>query len=314
MIFHSSSSVFGLKSKLKKLQIPKIYYFHSPWQKEYEITQSGIRNKSFLNFFASLFRKWHESIYLQLSDGIVTLSESMRREMLVSHKNISGYPYKILPGAADQEVFYPSRNKVEKMNIRKSLGLSRDDIYIIVSRRLIDRTGIDILLEGFSLMLGKYSDSFKLKQPKLIITGRGNRESFYKELCCKLNLDKSVIFTGYVAENVLGDYYRASDLFIIPTKYLEGFGLATVEAMATGLPVIGTPVGGTEEILLQLDSKLLISSITPESIAEKIYFMLNENLSLWSKKTLNFYKEKYSWEKHSRCLRSFINEINNSHR
>ena len=312
LIFHSSSAVIGLKKFLTRLKIPKIYYFHSPWHKEYEVSVSGL-HKSLINIPASLIRKNHELTYLNVSDGVVTLSESMRNEMLLSHQKISIKPYRILPGAADLKVFYPPKDSNEKIAIRKQLHLDEDAKYIIVSRRLIERTGIDILLEGFRLMIDKYSPNYNFDNLKLIITGRGSSEAFFKQLARELQLEKYVVFTGYVLEEQLADYYRASDLFVIPTKFLEGFGLATVEAMASGLPVIGTAVGGTKEILTQLDEELLIKSISSDAIADKIYSMLNQDLSLWGKKTLQFYNDNFSWNKHSRGLRSFISEVNNFH-
>ena len=48
---------------------------------------------------------------------------------------------------------------------------------------------------------------------------------------------------GSVDDETLADWYRAADLFVLPTLAYEGFGLATIEALATGTPVLGTPVG-----------------------------------------------------------------------
>ena len=309
IIMHSSVSAIGLANLLKDLKIPKIYYFHSPWHKEYEIR---IRNfiAYTLNIPLSIVRKNHEDFYLNLADGFVTLSKYMRSEMLKYHKTISTKPYKILPGAADSELFYPPKDYSHKLVIRKKLNLSESKTYIIVSRRLIERTGIDLILKAFALMIKKYPD-YNFENLHLIITGRGNKEVFFKKLSKDLNLDSFVLFTGYLSEENLADFYRASDLFVMPSKSLEGFGLATVEAMASGIPVIGTAIGGTKEILIQLDEKLLIQSISSEAMAEKIYFMLNQDLSEWGKKTLKFYNETFSWNKHSKDLRSFISEINN---
>ena len=311
IVMHSSVSAIGLGKFLKHLNIPKIYYFHSPWHKEYEIC---IRNfiSYIFNIPLTFIRKNHEDAYLNIADGIITLSQYMHNEMIVYHKTISSKHYRILPGAADPELFYPPKDHLHKLAIRKELNLSESNTYIIVSRRLIERTGIDLILKAFDFMINKYPD-YNFENLKLIITGRGNKEEFFKKLSHDLKLDPFVLFTGYLSEDKLADFYRASDLFVIPSKSLEGFGLATVEAMASGLPVIGTAVGGTKEILMQLDEELLIQSITSEAIADKIYFMLNQDLSLWGKKTLKFYNENFSWNKHSRDLRSFISEINNFH-
>jgi len=61
-----------------------------------------------------------------------------------------------------------------------------------------------------------------------------------------------------------------ADLFVLPTLELEGFGLVTLEALASGVPVLGTPVGGTVEILKNLNPKLLFKDASSESRARLI--------------------------------------------
>ena len=71
------------------------------------------------------------------------------------------------------------------------------------------------------------------------------------------DLQDKVRLTGMIPRDVLPSYYRAADVFVLPTLSIEGFGLVTIEALATGLPVLGTPVGGTVEILKGVDESLL---------------------------------------------------------
>ena len=82
-------------------------------------------------------------------------------------------------------------------------------------------------------------------------------------------------------------YYAAADIFIMPTKFIEGFGIATVEALAAGLPVFGTPVGGTTEILESIDSTLIFKSTDSQAMAEKIeWFLKNPRANFTSKVSL----------------------------
>jgi glycosyltransferase involved in cell wall biosynthesis len=110
-------------------------------------------------------------------------------------------------------------------------------------------------------------------------------------------------------------YYQAADIFVLPTKELEGFGLVTLEALASGLPVLGTPVGGTKEILEKLDSSFLFSDSEPDSMADLIlekYHTIKESPQVWksvSNRCRKFVENNYSWEKNTDSIEKVFIEI-----
>ncbi len=85
-------------------------------------------------------------------------------------------------------------------------------------------------------------------------------------------------FPGYIPDAELPRYYQAADAFVLPTRELEGFGLITVEALASGTPVLATAIGATPEILRPLDPSLLFRAATPEAMAERLQAFV-ENLT-----------------------------------
>ena len=87
----------------------------------------------------------------------------------------------------------------------------------------------------------------------LAVVGGGLLTDELRRLSSQLGLDGRVRFVGRVAEDELLDWYRAADLFVLPTVAYEGFGMVTVEALASGTPVVGTPAGATPELLEPLD-------------------------------------------------------------
>jgi len=103
-----------------------------------------------------------------------------------------------------------------------------------------------------------------------------------------------------------------ADIFILPTIELEGFGLVTLEALASGLPVLGTPVGGTGEILGKMDDKYLFKDTKPESMAALIIETCQQfktNPQLWedvSSQCRAFVEANYSWEKNVKSLENLI--------
>ena len=70
-------------------------------------------------------------------------------------------------------------------------------------------------------------------------------------------------------------YYQAADLFVLPTEAMEGFGISTVEALSTNVPVVGTPAGATPEILSRIDERLLTRDTSHEAIADAVISWLS---------------------------------------
>ena len=125
-------------------------------------------------------------------------------------------------------------------------------------------------------------------------------------------------FAGFIPEDQLPHYYQMADIFMLPTKELEGFGLVTLEAMASGLPVVGTPVGGTNEILGKFDSSFLFKGTDADSMAELIvnkYHLIKNYPERWqeiSHRCRKFVESNYSWEKNIESFENSIVQINQS--
>ena len=113
------------------------------------------------------------------------------------------------------------------------------------------------------------------------------------------NLSGVIKLSGLVSREKLPLYFKVADLFVLPTTAIEGFGLVTAEAFASGLAVMGTPVGATMEILEKIDKNLIFDGTSPESLSNGLeYFFHNpkffSNLESKCRKTAEKY---YSWEK-----------------
>ena len=102
----------------------------------------------------------------------------------------------------------------------------------------------------------------------LAITGDGGQRESLERLARSLGIAERVRFLGRVSESELRALYAAADLYVLPTVAYEGFGMSTVEALASGTPVLGTAVGATPEILAPIDEALLVPQADAESLAE----------------------------------------------
>jgi glycosyltransferase involved in cell wall biosynthesis len=101
----------------------------------------------------------------------------------------------------------------------------------------------------------------------------------------KLNLQSEVKFTGYIPENEVTKYFLKTDLFIFPTRHIEGFSNVLFKAVAVGMPIVTTKVRAAVEYLKNRENCLFCNS-EPENIAEKI-IQLIENTALRSEMSKN---------------------------
>ncbi len=279
--FHHPLSALGVNLSRKAQEIPKVYTFHSSWPKEYEIKtgRTGI---------GSFMRKWVERRGLNSCQRIVVLSEYTKRQILSIHKT-SPRRIEFIPGGVDTERFGLPRDKEAS---KAELGISSDKSLVFTVRNLVPRMGLGDLIEAMGIVVKGKRDVV------LIIGGRGFLEEKLKRQVKDLGLESYIKFAGFIEEDRLPLHYQAADLFILPSRCLEGFGLVTLEALSCGTPVLGTPVGGTKEILGRLDKDLLFKDTKARSMAEKILFYLTfKDISVLSRRCRDFVSSNYSWNR-----------------
>ena len=241
-------------------------------------------------------RKHIERRALAASDRIVVLSRFTAEKL----REVYGVPIqqsRIIPGGADLVKFSPARSEEDRMAIRRRLGLPEDRFILLTVRNLVPRMGLDQLLYAMKHVVREHPEVL------LIIGGTGLLRAALTSLVEASGLESHVRFAGFIPEEGLADYYRMADLFALPTVELEGFGLITPEALACGLPVVGTPVGATREILGRFDKNFLFRDATAPSMSEKIIDMVGtfrDNPVLKKENAVrcrNFAERHYSWEK-----------------
>jgi len=267
---HNPFQMLGLQRV--HLGIPFVYTFHAPTPMEIEI--DARRGKyGFFAFFLSVAKpliRMAERQALCQASVILVHSQFMGGEMHRLYGNINPRKIAVVPLAVDT-VRFKSAN--DPKAIRKSLGLPEDRTILLTVRRLVARMGLENLIDAMKLMVKSHPEAL------LLIGGKGYLEKDLQERIRSQGLEHHVRLLGFIPEEKLPSYYQAADLFVLPTTELEGFGLATIEALSCGTPVIATPVGANPEVVGPLGNEFLCRDVTAEALAEQINWWLNRGIS-----------------------------------
>lgn len=173
------------------------------------------------------------------------------------------------PGV-DHTVFHPG----SKIAARRRLGLG-DGPRVLFVGRIQPLKGVDVAIEAFALVAAKTPGA------RLDIVGgpSGPNGGLEAELLVRrveeLSLTDRVRFRGPVPHHRLADWYRASDVLVVPSRS-ESFGLVAAEAQACGLPVVATRVGGLAELVEDGCSGLLVDGWDPAEHAAAILTVLTD--------------------------------------
>ena len=176
---------------------------------------------------------------------VLPVSEAMRTALAGL---APGARFRVVPNVVDDELFHPGS------------GAGGDGSRLLTAGLLGENgaKGVDYLLAALALLDG----------PRLEVVGDGPRRAEYEALARRLGLDGRVVFHGFRPKPELAELMRRADLFVLASRF-ENNPCVAIEAMASGLPVVATRVGGLPE-LVDERSGLLAEPRDPESIAARI--------------------------------------------
>lgn len=162
-----------------------------------------------------------------------------------------------------------------------------DIVTLITTSRLVEKNAVGDIIDALKFL----PESVLLK-----ILGTGVLEQVLRARVRDLKLENRVEFLGFISTQEIPVYLHTSDIFIRPSLS-EGMGNSFVEAMAAGLPVIATSVGGIPDFLRDGETGLFCRVNDPRSIAEQVERLMNDT-SLRQKLVENgqqLVKDKYDW-------------------
>lgn len=195
----------------------------------------------------------------------------------------------VVPNGVNLALFNENfSNVLDIRNLRKEVGFQDDDFVISTTSRLVYKNGIDVLVSALSLL----SDKFKL-----LVVGDGPlKEDILKQIR-NLKLTNRVFMFGQKDQKEIPKYLLLSDVFCRPSR-TEGQGIAFLEAMALGVPVLATRVGGIVDFLKDGETGLFFEKDNSEDLALKLN-LISEDKILKNKlvdKAKKLVSEHYDWD------------------
>lgn len=234
------------------------------------------------SFLVRFFRK----IIIADADALSVISSYLYR---YARSINTRAPMQIIPnGVAVQEFIVGAQNG--RTAVRKQLRIQPEEKVILSVSRLVPKNGMRNLIIAMQSVLRQHP-------ARLVIIGAGALEDELKLLARDLHVNEHVSFVGQVSHVDLPAFLGAADVFVRPSLS-EGLGTAFLEAMACGVPVIASPVGGIPDFLTDGQTGLFCNPTDPNHIAATIARLLADpelakNISTAGQTLV---REKYDWD------------------
>lgn len=206
-------------------------------------------------------------------------------------------PIEVVPNGADFR-----RIKKEELKIKKN-----GSKVIITTSRLVYKNGLDVLIKAAAELKNSAHDRNFVVQ----ILGAGPEEDNLKKLAKESGVESKVQFIGHVDPDIVYQYLQKADIFARPSRS-EGLGSSFLEAMAAGLPIIGTPVGGIPDFLIDGETGIFCKVDDPKDLADKIKTLI-DNGELYEKiaqKGQESALRNYNWDNIAKKMEGIFDKLN----
>lgn len=202
--------------------------------------------------------RWLERRTLPLCDRVVVVSDAVGRAVLKRMPSLHARVVRIRNGV-DLSRVHGARERRDAA--REAFGLPADAFVVGAVARLDASKGLDVLLHAAA------QTTREVRELRLLFAGDGPERSRLEELADDLGLRPRTVFAGALDD--VRDVLGALDLFVAPSR-TEGLGLALLEALGAGVPVLGANVGGIPEVVDHQVSGELVDSHEPSEWARRI--------------------------------------------
>lgn len=285
-------NIFHLKNIIKKIK-PDLINTHYA---------SGYGTLSRLaNFEKTLLNIWGSDVYefpnksklkkrileknLKGANYLASTSHIMARET----KKYTDKEISITPFGVNVKLFFPLKSREKE-----------EEIIIGTVKTLKEKYGIDYLIKAFGEVLKKCRKKNLNKNLKLLIYGEGEQKEELIKLTKKLGLEDKIKFKGYIKNKKVPEAINEMDIFCVPSiSNSESFGVAAVEAMACGVPVVSSDADGFTEVMKDGVTGYIVPKRAIRELSDKIYELVidEEKRKVFGKNGRKRVLELYDWNK-----------------
>jgi len=232
------------------------------------------------------------------SDGVTAVSRFLKEKTITNYN--SDKQIEVIPNFVDTELFKPNNEN----EFRKRIAPEGEKILVHTSNfRVVKRVTDTIKI---------YERVNKIIPSKLVLVGDGPDRSDCERLCRELDLCDGVKFLG--KQEGLVEILTSCDVFLIPSQS-ESFGLAALEAMAAGLPVVSSSVGGLPELVKHNETGFIAEIGDVDRMAKYVIDLLKneKKYELFARNARQRAVDKFDTSKIIPLYESFYDEVLNKH-
>lgn len=196
-------------------------------------------------------------------DAFVAISDEIREGLL--RDGVSPERIHRISNFVDPHMFHPPEPG-EKDRLKKTLGYG-GAILVVSAGRLVPRKGVEYLLEAWKRITPEFATA------RLLILGDGPLRESLQAMAARYAIGASVQFAGSVGN--MSSYLRAADVFVLPSLQ-EGLPNSLLEAMASGLPIVATRIGGVVDVMIHGNAGLLVPPADPAELGGALRVLLED--------------------------------------
>jgi len=250
---------------------PRLLSFYAPYHLEWLAGRLDGRPTGragpLLRAGAALLRRGDRRL-VRTAHAILVLSRFSAAQVAALDANAPARTTLAPPGV-DLQRFRPAADAREAAACAGQFLLPADGLPVLLSvRRLVPRMGLLDLIEALRLMRARGVKA------RLVLAGEGSQQRVLAERARAAGLSEEVALLGRVPDERLPTLYRAASVYALPTRSLEGFGMSTAEALASGLPVVATDAGATPELLEGIEGCALVPPADAGALAAELQRLL----------------------------------------